>query len=148
MAVNGRKTLTLCSASLLILLGFAAFFQHNFRTIQVQGRSMHPTFQTGNRLLASSAYWLVGPIRQGDVVVVQGEQPGEHVIKRVYRLENETVDWLNIPESYDMSQGRYIVPSNSLYVLGDNREESEDSRQFGPVLYDRIIGKIVLKRWL
>lgn len=108
---------------------------------------MVPTFANGTRLLCSDAYWLVGPVRRGDVVVVADEN-GSHIIKRVYRLAGEKVDWLNIPEDYDMSDGEYVVPGQSVYVLGDNREVSEDSRKFGPVAYDKIVGKIVLKRWL
>ncbi len=142
------KAITLGSASLLSLLGFAYFFHHNFRTIQVQGESMTPTFLNGTRLLCSDAYWLVGDVRRGDIVVIEGDEPGTHMIKRVYRLEKEKVDWLNIPEEYDMSAGEYRVPSDFVYVLGDNREVSEDSRKYGPVAYDKIIGKIVLKRWL
>ena len=141
------KAITLGSASLLALLGFAYFFQQNFHTIQVQGDSMLPTFTSGTRLLCSDAYWLVGPIHQGDVIVISDDN-GSHIIKRVYRLEGQKVDWLNIPEDYDMSAGEYEVPDRSVYVLGDNREVSEDSRKFGAVAYDRIVGKIVLKRWL
>lgn len=135
------------SLSLLTLLGFATFFQQNFRTIQVQGNSMVPTFSNGTHLLASSAYWLVGPIRKGDIVVVEDDNGGA-IIKRVYRIAGEKVDWLNVPEDYNMTDGDYVVPNQSLYVLGDNRDVSEDSRRFGPVPYDRIIGKVVLKRWL
>lgn len=142
------KVATLGTASLLFLLGFAYFFHQNFRTIQVQGNSMEPTFASGQRLLSSNAYWLIGPIRKGDVVVVTGDEPGEYVIKRVYRLPQETVDWLHVPDDYDLTDGQFTVPEGSVYVLGDNREVSEDSRKFGPVAYDRIVGKIVLRRWL
>ncbi len=142
------KVATVCSASLLGLLGFAFFFQSNFRTVQVQGESMVPTFQNGDRLLASSAYWLVGTLRRGDVVVVESETPGEFFIKRVYRLEGEDVDWLNVPDDHNLTKGTFSVPPGNVYVLGDNREVSEDSRKFGPVAYEKIVGKIVLRRWL
>ena len=108
---------------------------------------MLPTFKNGAHLLTSSAYWLVGPIQKGDIVVLIDDS-GTAIIKRVYGMEGDKVDWLNVPEDYNLSSGEYVVPDQTLYVLGDNREVSEDSRRFGPVPYDRIIGKVVLKRWL
>ncbi|MBN8691421.1 MAG: signal peptidase I [Armatimonadetes bacterium] len=145
---NKKSLITLGTSSLLLLLGFVYFFNLNFKTIQVQGESMEPTFLNGNRLLASNAYWLVGKIHAGDVVVIGGEEPGEYYIKRVYKLGGEKVDWLNIPQDYSLAEGDYTVPQGMVYVLGDNRDVSEDSRRFGPVESERILGKIVLKRWL
>jgi|694.fasta_scaffold38942_7 signal peptidase I len=139
---------TICSSSLILLLIFAIFFHNSFTTIQVQGDSMFPTFHNGERLLASHAYWLVGPVRPNDVIVVSGEDPGEYMIKRVYKLEGETVDWLNVPETHSIAKGEYVVPKGDVYILGDNREVSEDSRRYGSVSTNRILGKIVLKRWL
>lgn len=133
--------------SLLSLLAFAIFVSINFRTIEVSGPSMEPTFNTGQRLLASRAWWLVGPIRDNDIVVVEGDEPGETLIKRVYKVSGEQVDWLNVPDNYDLQAGPLIVPEKSLYLLGDNREVSEDSRKFGPVPTDKVVGKIVLKKW-
>lgn len=132
--------------SLLSLLGFALFVYFNFKTIEVTGDSMLPTFQTKQRLLATSAYWLVGPIKTNDIIVVEDAEKGT-VIKRVHALGGDRVDWLNIPEDYALGSGPYKVPSNHVYILGDNREVSEDSRKFGPIPEDRIVGKIVLKRW-
>jgi len=144
-----QRAATVCSASLLVLLAYTFFFYRNFHTIQVSGPSMEPTFVNGDRLLASSAYWLVGEIKPNDIVVVESEEPGEDtIIKRVYKVEGETVDWLNVPNDYSLAQGEYVVPAGSIYILGDNREVSEDSRRFGAVPRDRILGKIVLKKWL
>lgn len=144
---RGHQVVTMGSLSLLALLGFSAFFQQNFRTIQVQGNSMAPTLRNGTHLLSSNAYWLVGPIQKGDIVVAIDDS-GTAIIKRVYRVAGETVDWLNIPEDYNMVEGEYRVPNQSMFLLGDNREVSEDSRRFGPIPCDRIIGKVVLKQWL
>lgn len=130
--------------SMLYVLAFALFFVSNFRTVVVSGPSMLPTFHDRDRVLVSKAYWLVGPIKNKDVVVVKGES-GEYIIKRVYRLSGETVDFYNAPRNWNFVEGEFVVPEGSVYVLGDNREVSEDSRAFGPVSKDRILGKVVVR---
>lgn len=131
--------------TLLILLVMALFFLSSFKTVVVSGQSMEPTFLNGRRLLASSAYWLVGPIRENDIVVVKNENNHEYVIKRVYRMAGQKVDWVNSPDSWDISAGEYTVPEGNLFVLGDNRAVSEDSRRYGPVPIERVIGKVVVR---
>ena len=131
------------------VLIFAVFFLLNFTTVVVSGYSMFPTFKTGRRLLATKAYWLVGPLKHDDIVVVRELDPNTgsgYFIKRVYRLAGETVDMVNIPRTWKLAQGPYKVPSGSVYVLGDNREVSSDSREFGAVPLSRIIGKVVVVR--
>lgn len=127
----------------MIIFGITSFFYLNFRTVIVTGDSMEPTFKTGRRLLSSRAYWLVGPIQPRDVVVIRGEAPGEYMIKRVYKLAGQVVDWANIPESWSITNGEYVVPDGNVYVLGDNRDYSEDSRRYGAVPMGRVLGKIV-----
>lgn len=129
--------------SLLLLLGVAVFVYMNFFTIQVKGRSMLETFREGERLLATRAYWLVGPIKRNDVIVIKGTEPGEFLIKRVNRLGGETVDMLNVPNNWDFENGAFTVPEGYLWVLGDNFAESEDSRAFGPIPLERVVGKVV-----
>lgn len=104
---------------------------------------MVPTLRNGDRVVASSAYWLVGPIRQGDIVVIRGALRGEYMIKRVHRLAGQVVDWQNVPDSWLLTRGEYRVPSGCIYVLGDNSEISEDSRKYGPIPMDRVLGKVV-----
>lgn len=130
--------------TLIYLLAFAVFFAFNFKSVQVSGPSMMPTFQSGDKVLVSKAYWLVGPIKNKDVVVVKSES-GEYVIKRVYRSEGETVDYYNAPKSWNFLNGEYKVPAGSVYLLGDNREVSEDSRAYGAVEKNRILGKVVVR---
>ena len=137
------RALTSFGVVLLFVLGFAIFFYFNFNTVVVSGNSMEKTYHNGQRLLSSRAYWLVGPIRVKDVVVIKGEKPKEYFIKRVYKMEGETVDFANVPEDWSLSNGEYVVPKGSIYVLGDNREVSEDSRKYGAVAVDRVLGKIV-----
>jgi signal peptidase I len=131
------------SVTLLLSLAIALFFYFNFRTVIVSGHSMDPTFHTGQKLVACKAYWLVGDIKDNDVVVIQWTKPNEYIIKRVYKTAGETVDWPNAPADYKITQGEFRVPDGEIYVLGDNRAVSEDSRIFGPVPLGRVIGKII-----
>lgn len=128
---------------LLFVLVFVVFFSFNFKTVEVKGASMEPTFHNGQRLLVSSAYWLVGSLKRNDIVVVQN-QNNEFIIKRVYAVGGDTVDWYNAPENWSLVNGEYVVPQNQFYLLGDNRPLSEDSREFGPVPANEIIGKVIV----
>jgi signal peptidase I len=141
--LSKKATFTGFGFVLLFILGFAVFFYFNFRTVVVDGRSMEPTFHSGQRVLASQAYWLVGGIRDRDVVVVKVEGGTGYIIKRVYKQGGEIVDWENVPEEWSLLNGEYRVPAGQLYVLGDNREVSEDSRQFGAIPLEKVIGKII-----
>ena len=129
---------------LLFVLAFSVFFFLQFQTIQVQGPSMEPTLKQGARVLTSRAYWLVGEIQKGDIIVLKSPKDGTIVIKRVYALQGEMVDFLNAPEDWPMVQGEIQVPTDHYYVLGDNKPVSEDSREFGPVPKSRVLGKVVV----
>ena len=131
--------------SLFMSLGFALFCFASFKTVVVSGESMLPTFKDRTRLLVSNAYWLVGPIKPKDIVVVKNGKSNEYIIKRVYKMAGQTVDWYNSPKGWSLKQGEFVVPDGSVFVLGDNREVSEDSRAFGPVETNRILGKVVIR---
>jgi len=134
---------------MIAVLAFAVFFLLNFTTVVVSGPSMLPTLKSGRRLLASKAYWLVGPLRRDDIVVIREADPNAgtgYFIKRIYRLAGETVDMVNVPKNYKLADGPYKVPAGTVYVLGDNREVSSDSRELGPIELPRIIGKVVVVR--
>jgi signal peptidase I len=104
---------------------------------------MLPTLQNGKKVLASKAYWLVGSIQDGNIVVIKGDSPGDYIIKRVYKMGGEAVDTFNAPGDWSLINGEYKVPEGHVYVLGDNRAISEDSRRIGPVEVNRILGKVV-----
>lgn len=117
----------------------------------VYGQSMEPNLHTDQRLIVEKvSYRLRGP-RRGDIVVVR--VPGHEIplIKRVIGLPGEIVEvregcvWVNgqpLDEAYlaDIQQrdsGPHTVPASHLFVMGDNRNASNDSRFFGPVAFDR-----------
>lgn len=138
-----RMAVTGFTMFLVFLMGFLVFVMQNVRTVEVKGNSMEPTFFSGQRLYMSRAYWLVGDIKRNDIVVAR-EEDGDIIIKRVYAIGGDTVDFYNIPEDWDIANGEYRVPSDQYYILGDNRPVSEDSRLFGSITRDDILGKIVI----
>jgi signal peptidase I len=146
MKRNSKRVITGFGAALLFLLAFVLYSLFNFKTVVVSGESMLPTLKNGQRVLTSKAYWLVGPIKNKDIVVIRDDGPTGYIIKRVYRMAGEVVDWYNVPETFDFRQGEFRVPVGSIYVLGDNREVSEDSRRFGAITLDKIIGKVVIRQ--
>ena len=140
---KGRKRIfTGFGVLMLFVLGFAIFMYFNVQTVIVKGRSMFDTFKTGDKVIVCRAYWLVGQIKDGDIVVITDPNEDGYIIKRVYRMGGETVDWKYIPDKYNSDQP-YKVPPGMIYVLGDNLPESSDSRAFGPRKIEDVIGKVL-----
>lgn len=92
--------------------------------VEVAGRSMEPTLQPGDWLVAVRA----GTIERGDLVVVRHPTRDLELVKRVAGLPGEG----------DLGPDRYLV-------VGDNPEESTDGRAFGPVERSAIAGVVVAR---
>jgi signal peptidase I len=106
------------------------------------------------------SYRLHSP-RRGDIVVISIEESDIPLIKRVIGLPGEvvaitdncvTIDGVPLDEAYldDIAQrdyGPHQVPEGHIFVMGDNRNASNDSRYFGPVRDDQIIGRAWLSYW-
>ena len=147
--------LQLAVLSLLI----AAFFM---RLPEVSGLSMEPHIHSGEFVLINTfAYRLGGP-KRGDIVAFRHEGDDREVfIKRVVGLPGDRIvidrgrvytngapldeDYVKDPDGRSFAE--VVVPANSVYVLGDNRANSEDSRFFGPVNDDRLIGRAIAGVW-
>jgi signal peptidase I len=129
---------------------------------RVYGQSMEPNLHTNERLVVEKlSYRFHGP-RRGDIVVLHDPTGGpELLIKRVVGLPGERVsmsdgrvfvDGAPLEEPYlsqpTLGQGRsWFVPPLSVFVMGDNRGASRDSRVFGPVPMEQIIGRAVFRYW-
>ncbi len=129
---------------------------------RVYGQSMEPNLHTNERLVIEKfSYHFHGP-RRGDVVVLR--DPGgtpELLIKRVVGLPGERVtladgkvyiDGKPLDEPYlnQLTQGggrSWVVPPLSVFVMGDNRSASRDSRIFGPVPLEELIGRALFRYW-
>jgi signal peptidase I len=137
---------------------------------RVYGQSMEPNLHTDQRLIVEKLTYnrylrhylgLEGPER-GDVVVVSlSDQAGELLIKRVIGLPGDTVEIrdnqvyvnnlpLNEPYLSDITSGRFgpiTVPPLHIFVLGDNRGYSNDSRSFGSIPLEHVIGRAWFSYW-
>ena len=129
---------------------------------RVYGQSMEPSLHTNERLVIEKlSYHFHGP-RRGDVVVLRdpGGSP-ELLIKRVVGLAGERVtiadgrvyiDGVPLDEPYldQVTQGggrSWVIPPLHVFVMGDNRSASRDSRIFGPVALEQLIGKAMVRYW-
>ena len=139
-----RFVLTGFGVFLLGVFAFVLFFYFNFRSVEVHGPSMEPTFESGRRLLMSNAYWLVGDIRRNDIVVLKVPDSTDVLIKRVKGLPDDVIDFVEVPHNWLLESGEYKVPKGTVYVLGDNRPVSQDSRDYGPFDRSNILGKVVI----
>ncbi|GBD30518.1 Signal peptidase I [bacterium HR32] len=127
--------------------------------------SMEPTLRVGDRILVAKFYYRLAPIQRGDVIVFRYPlNPGKDFVKRVVGLPGDTVElragvvFVNGAARPDLtpSQGdgtcaqnygpRKVDPGH-LFVMGDNRCNSEDSRFFGLVPTRNVVGKAVLVYW-
>jgi signal peptidase I len=128
---------------------------------QVLGQSMEPTLHSSQRVVIEKiSYRFHGP-RRGDVVVIDSPDQNEMLIKRVVGLPGETiavkngsvyVDGEPLKEDWPVNRGggNYAprtVPPLHVFVLGDNRAASNDSRSFGPVPIEHIVGHAWVTYW-
>lgn len=130
---------------------------------RVEGQSMEPNLYSDQRLVVEKvSYRLHGPQRFDVVVLKLPSQGEELLIKRVIGLPGETVEirdghvyingeQLEEPftdeETRPGRRGEVTVPPLHVYVLGDNRDRSNDSRSFGPVPIESIVGRAWLSYW-
>lgn len=131
---------------LLVVLVFTIIFYPYFKMAEVKGESMLPTLVNGQKVLTSHAYWLVGSIKQNDIIVLKEEKSNEYFIKRVLGLPGDQIQWSMAPRNWPLDKGKYVVPPGRIYVVGDNILHSDDSRKFGAFLQSNILGKVLIGR--
>ena len=150
--------------ALWALVAVTLVFSFLFRLVGVDGSSMANTLHHGDRLVLTTAFYTPD---YGDIVVIRRDN-GQPIIKRVIAMEGDTVSidsetetvYLNgelLNEPYlDVSTpalfnftGPFTVPADSVFVMGDNRSNSVDSRapSVGAVPIEDIMGEAVFRVW-
>lgn len=153
-------------AEAIVIAVILALFIMTFiaRSFSVDGSSMYPTLHHGERLLVDEISYRFRAPERGDIIVFKyPANPKAKFIKRIVGLPGDTILirdgtlFLNgepISEPYLGERmvgdyGPYVVPPGTVFVLGDNRNYSEDSRyrDVGYVPRNYIVGRAVLRFW-
>ena len=149
----------LTAALLIKVFLFQAFF--------IPSESMLPTLGIGDRVLVNKLAYSLGDVERGDIVVFDKPESlpdtgVDEFIKRVIALPGDTLEsrdgvvYVNgerLEEDYLPTSVRTdnlelrVIPEDHVFVMGDNRTNSQDSRVFGPVPLDDIVGEAFLRVW-
>lgn len=133
----------------------------------VEGRSMQPTFETGDRLIVSRVNYMLSQPQRGDIVVFNSINPNEPqlmLIKRVIGLPNEIIEfsggvlYINGNEmtepyiaeacrAFSCGDAAWQLHEDEYFVMGDNRNNSQDSRRFGAITIHDIVGEALFRYW-
>ena len=152
--------------ALLIVIPIRYFI---FQPFLVKGQSMEPNFENGDYLIVDQLSYRFREPQRGEVVVFKYPQnPSQRYIKRIVGLPGETIEIENgkiiiyqeNSETLVLDESSYLSPylqtpgdiqvslaENEYFVLGDNRAVSADSRKFGPLPRENIIGRVFLRAW-
>lgn len=135
------------------------------RTFNILSGNMMPNFNPGEKVVVLKKYYKENPIIRGDVVVFRYPEDERTYIGRVVGLGGEVIQiWgsdvhINkeaLPEPYvdqELSQGNHTmlqkqIGDDQLFIMGDNRDNSRDSRHIGNIYASDVVGKIDLSgRW-
>ena len=150
---------------ILISLAVSAFFIiFLYQPVKVEGTSMMPTLEDQERVFINKFVYRLEPIERGDVVVFRyPRDTSKSYIKRIIAVAGDRVKiedglvYVNdrqiaeiyVPQMYEdvRSYPETVVPPHSYFVMGDHRNLSNDSRDFGPVDESYIYGKAVFGYW-
>jgi signal peptidase I len=147
-----------------IILALIIFFaaRATIQTFVVVMDSMEPSFHEGQRLVVNKAIYMFGDPERGDVIIFRAPNGRlDDFIKRVIAIPGDTVEVKNgavyvngvkLDEPYIMSPPSYTlaeqeVPEKSYFVLGDNRNQSNDSHHGWLAPRQNLIGKAWLSTW-
>lgn len=134
-----------------------------FEPFTVRSSSMTPTLLTGDQILAERLTPRFGQLERGDLVVFKAPATRALMVKRVVALAGDRVGladgrlvvnghrraeaYVDLASVDSVYFGPEVVPAGSVFVMGDDRADSVDSRDFGPVPLDRVLGRVLWRLW-
>lgn len=125
-------------ATVTLLVGTPLWLRRRYIVVTVDGPSMEPTYRHGDRVLVRRIR--VGAVHRGQVVVLDGNVGELKLIKRAVAVPGDLVPRAEVPALRDAEEN--AVPADQLVVLGDNTAHSHDSRHFGYVSAQRLLGVV------
>lgn len=170
----GEFFLEITQTVVVVLSIFLVVYLFIMQPHQVNGLSMFPNYHNGDYLLTDKVSYKLGAPKRGDVVVFHAPEAAQcptgtgcDFIKRILGLPGETIEvkdnaiWVNgqpvpepyIPEENFTRPGAYTsdrkitLGPNEYFVCGDNRPHSSDSRAWGPITTNEIVGKAIFRYW-
>jgi signal peptidase I len=148
---------------------FVVVYLFLFQPSVVLGTSSYPTIRPEDKVISEKISYLLHPPQRGDFVILQSPVNNDvDFVKRIVGLPGERLKILNgnvyingdiLDEPYlqagvftdsksYLSENQEIeIPMGQFFVMGDNREHSSDSRDFGPVPQGNIVGHVVFRFW-
>lgn len=163
VAAQPRRSHVLREIVETVLLTAAIFLLVNAATgrFRIEGDSMEPNLHNGEYVLIDKISYLLHPPERGDVVVFTPPNNERDYIKRVIGLPGDTVEikggqvyvnGITLDEPYLQQvilrdEAARVVEAGRYFVLGDNRNNSSDSRSFGSITPQSIVGRAWLVYW-
>ena len=156
--------------TLILSILFVVFISFIFSSFEVKGRSMEPTLISGDRVLVLNLNYINLPFtdkkliiqmpKKNSLLVFHSDDTDVDLVKRVIGLPNDEIDIRNntvyvngviqsrgVTLTTPKNEFPLIIGENCIFVLGDNRNFSNDSRYFGCVPLNKFKGEIALRIW-
>jgi signal peptidase I len=155
----GSLTLALLLPLVLVFGVLRPFVAEIFR---IPSQSMSPTLRAGDRVMVAKSEVLFGSPRRTDLIAFRATKPERAVfVKRLVAIAGDTVaiwdgvlyvnrrpqneSYVNLGLNDSTFYGPERVPANHVFVLGDNRSNSIDSRVIGPVPVSDVLGRVLFR---
>ncbi|SNS76249.1 signal peptidase I [Anaerovirgula multivorans] len=165
--INSKKYDLLKTITITLMLLFIVDY-YVFSLAVVEGESMYPTINSSDRLIYVKLPYFRNRSKRGDIVIFQPPKElarDELFVKRVIATEGDayciakgvlSINDIEIAEEYicaeiyvdkDYEHTYGTVPTDKVFVMGDNRNNSNDSRRFCCIYTQQIRGKVIMRIW-